>query len=286
MLPLTPSAVTTTFLRDKPFLLLNASAFDTRYVGSLLADGALKSKGGIALPPEIWLNIFDLVKLRTKTPEYHLARVLTATSRGENTTLSCEVDLSALTSPLACLDSAEEVLAIESYLAAPNQEHNLSFLEPEEAEKRKHRNTIFPALMGFEPITTTNPTPTTEARQLPISKFFYITVTDSDNNFLPHCLFHEVTVPDVIAHLQDVVCEFCEGRDGHTICPGCTGGRAQKFGAFMGCGVDLACPLCLGLDFMREDKDLLQAYYWDEMPDEEKLARICRFERRLDELGY
>ena len=257
MLPLTASAVTTKFLRDKPFLLLNASAFDTRYVGSLLAHGALKSKGGIALPPEIWLNIFDLVKLRTKAPEYHLARVLTATSRGENTILSCEVDLSALTFTLAFLDNAEEVLAIESYLAAPTQEHDLSFLEPK------------------------------EARPSPISKFFCITVTDSDNDFLSHCLFHGVTAPDVIAHLQDVACGICGGSTfGHTICPGCTGGKAQKFDAFMGCGVNLACPLCLGLDFMQEDKDLLQAYYWTEMPGEEEIARSRRFERRLEELGY
>ncbi len=256
MLPLTASAVTTKFLRDKPFLLLNASAFDTRYVGSLLADGGLRSKGGIALPPELWRNIFDLVKPRTKKPEYHLARVLTATSRGEKTTLSCEVDLSALTSPLACSENEQEVEAVESYLAAPTQEHDLSFLEPN------------------------------EARPSPISKFFYFTVTDSENDLLPHCLFHKVTVPDVIAHLQDFICGVCDYKNGHTICPGCTGGIAQKFDAFMGCGVDLACPLCLGLDFMREDKDLLQTYYWTEMPDEEKMARSHRFERRLDELGY
>lgn len=58
------------------------------------------------------------------------------------------------------------------------------------------------------------------------------------------------------------------------------------FGAFMGCGVDLACPLCLGLDFMQRDKDHLEAYYWDPMPEEEEIARDRRFERRLNELGY
>lgn len=54
----------------------------------------------------------------------------------------------------------------------------------------------------------------------------------------------------------------------------------------MGCGVDLACPLCLGLEFMRRDKELLEAYYWDGLPEEEEVARDLRFEERLGELGY
>lgn len=218
----------------------------------------MKSKGGIALPPEIWLQIFEFLKIPVKKSEYHLARVLTATPRGGSTTLSCEVELSALTFPLAHLDNGQEVQAIERYLAAPGQQHDLSFLEKMEACSR--------------------PSPT--------SKFFSITVTDSDDILLPHCLFHEVTVPDVIAHLQNVICMVCQGRDSHTICPGCTGGIAQKFDAFMGCGVDLACPLCLGLSFMQRDKELLEAYYWDPMPEEEETARSHRFERRLNELGY
>ena len=60
MYPLTPSDITTTFLTDRPFLLLDASAFNARYVGSLLAKNAIKSKGGLALPQEIWLEIFNL----------------------------------------------------------------------------------------------------------------------------------------------------------------------------------------------------------------------------------
>lgn len=190
MRPLTSSAVTTTFLTDRPFLLLNTSAFDTRYVGSLLADGAIKSKCGIALPPEIWLKIFDFFKLLMKTPEYHLARVLTANPRGECTTLSCEIELSALTDPLAYLDNGQDVRAVERYLAAPDQQHDLSFLE--DLQDRSSR-----------------PSPT--------SKFFSITVTDSDTDFLPHCLFNEVTVPDIIAHLQKEVCTLCNGEDRHTI---------------------------------------------------------------------
>lgn len=54
----------------------------------------------------------------------------------------------------------------------------------------------------------------------------------------------------------------------------------------MGCGADLACPLCLGLDFMQEDKALLEKYYDEEMPEELCSARKRRFQARLEELGY
>lgn len=37
---------------------------------------------------------------------------------------------------------------------------------------------------------------------------------------------------------------------------------------------------------MQADKDLLQTYYWDPMPEEEEIARSRRFESRLKELGY
>ena len=261
MRPLKSSDVTATFLTDRPFLLLNVVAFNTCYLGSLLAKNVLKSKGGITLPQEIWLKIFEA--LHRSPPDYHLARALTAKSYGGKVTLSCKVELSALTSPLACLDNKNQVKVIEFYLAVPDGQHDLSFLEEIK---------------------------TSALRPSPTSKFLSVTFAESNNSdqrpFSPQGLFFEITVPDVIAHLQDYVCGVCCGGNGHTICPGCTGGVAQRFGAFMGCGVDLACPLCLGLDFMREDKELLQDFYWDEMPEEEKKARIRRFATRLEELGY
>ena len=170
------------------------------------------------------------------------------------------MNLSALTFPLAGLGDKEQVVAIEQYLATPDQQYDLSLVE----EKWK-----------------------TLSRQSPTSNFFSTTVdTTSPTTYFPPCLFHDITVPDIIGHLQDDVCWVCKFEDGHTICPGCTGGVADKFDAFMGCGVLLACPLCLGLDFMQRDKALLETYYWDPMPEEEAEARSRRFESRLKELGY
>ncbi|KAL9579221.1 MAG: hypothetical protein Q9212_005232 [Teloschistes hypoglaucus] len=101
---------------------------------------------------------------------------------------------------------------------------------------------------------------------------------------MPKCLFSRVSVPDVIAFLLGGECWLCEKERG--ICPGCTGWFAQKFDAFMDCGVSLACPLCMGLEFMAIDEEYQEKYYRTEPPSEEEAARDKRFRNRLIELGY
>ena len=260
MHPVTPSSITPSFRTHLPYLLLDASAFSTYDIGSLISKNLIKSSGGISLPQEIWDMIFSL--LPTKPPTYHLARPLRITSLGDDVVLECEIDTSALIFSYEHVDNESEIRVLEDYLAFPD-----------------HQDEIDPFIQDILSAGFTRPQPT--------SRFFTITVTSAPHAiFLPDCLFYDIKVPDLIARLQNYPCSVCNGMDGHTICPGCTGGVAQKYGAFMGCGVDLACPLCLGLDFMEEDKALLERYYWEEMPEEEKRARRSRFESRLMELGY
>ena len=258
MHPVTPSSITPSFRTHLPYLLLDASAFSTYHIGSLLLKNLIKSSGGISLPQEIWYMIFSL--LPTKPPTYHLARPLRIKSLGDDVVLECEIDTSALIFSHEHVDNEGEIRALEDYLAFPDR-----------------HDEIDPFIQDL--LSTTRPQPT--------SRFFTITVTSAPHAIsLPDCLFYDITVPDLIARLQDYSCRVCNFRDGHTICPGCTGGVAQRYGAFMGCGVDLACPLCLGLDFMEEDKGLLERYYWEGLPKEEKRARRYKFESRLMELGY
>ena len=204
--------------------------------------------------------IFNL--LLTKPPTYHLARPLRITSHGDRVVLECEIDTSDLISSPEYIDNEDEIRTVEDYLAFPDR-HDKSD----------------PFIQDILSTRSTRPQPT--------SHFFTITVTSAPHAiFLPDCLFYDITVPDLIGRLQEYVCHVCEFRRRHTICPGCTGGVAQRYGAFMGCGVDLACPLCLGLDFMEEDKSLLEHYYYEGLPEEEERARNERFESRLKELGY
>lgn len=54
----------------------------------------------------------------------------------------------------------------------------------------------------------------------------------------------------------------------------------------MGCGVDLVCPVCIGLDVAREHKDFLQAYYTGDTPEDEQEKMDALLQARFDELGY
>jgi hypothetical protein len=62
-------------------------------------------------------------------------------------------------------------------------------------------------------------------------------------------------------------CGFC--GTGRFICPGCTGGRADRFDVFIGGGVLLACPLCMGVGFAQDYKNFLRYYYLEMAPEDE-----------------
>ncbi|KIM82810.1 hypothetical protein PILCRDRAFT_820096 [Piloderma croceum F 1598] len=66
-------------------------------------------------------------------------------------------------------------------------------------------------------------------------------------------------------------CRLC-GTE-RMFCPGCTGGMISEVGhadLFMGCLVDIRCPLCVGEAEAYEDKDFWQRHYWTHDPEEAK----------------
>ena len=270
MQPLTSNDISASFSKVRPFLLLDVSIFNTRHVGSLLSRNAITSQAGQTFPSEIWLKIFHYMEEdNRRDTRFCLARPLKATVGRDYTTLKCEVNLSALNFKLADIGSREEILELEDLFNDPDNQKAVSVAEN---------------------------LPTLPARETHKSSSFYITIANEDSDkhtstslahkFLPNCLYHQLEVPDIIAFLQDYDCGVCGADSGHTICPGCTGGVAQRFDAFMGCGIGLACPSCLGLDFMKEDSELLRAYHWEEMPKEVEEAREKKMERRLERYGY
>jgi hypothetical protein len=94
-------------------------------------------------------------------------------------------------------------------------------------------------------------------------------------------LFSNLTVPDVISWIEDGDCGFCKDQN---IFPGCTNGRSEKFR--MGCGVQLACPLYIGIDYSREHKEFLERYNWESAPEDEQNSMDDWLRERMDELGY
>ena len=241
----------------------------SRWVPREIAKADIKSQGGIKLPTELWLKVFSYLTIGK--PEYCLAQPLDAATHEGVKTVTCAVNLTSLNISVAELDSADEVGRVEKFLISPDAGHELELQTADKPVSKPQRN-------------------------IHNAPFFTITLADErskdhDTNVLqealqPDCLFQDLDVPDIIAHLQNEVCWVCEFQKEHRICPGCKGGVAQQFDISMGCGVLLACPLCLGMGFMLEDKELLEKYHWDSIPREEWEAREERFNVRYQELGY
>ncbi|KAL8894932.1 MAG: hypothetical protein Q9192_003956 [Flavoplaca navasiana] len=254
MHPLEAADIQQDLLFRGPILLLDTSATAIRFVIQLV----LADKFPILLPMELWLNIIDQYHKSTAR-NFVAVRATSISITPASKMLHCRKVLLDVSSSL---DNTKAVIDAEDFLNHPpdhdegSQDYNLILAEgPDEV-----------CAIEFP-----NQGPT-------------ITSTTTAALSAPNCLFTAVTVPDVIAWLEDGRCWVCRGR--RWICPGCTGGVAQEFDAFMGCGVELACPLCMGLDFMQEDKEFLQEYYWDAPLADEKEARDARTSARLAELAY
>ena len=255
MRPVTSDTLSAQFWVDKPLMLLNKSLLRIRYIGYAIATETISSKSGLALPSEVWLKILGFVRSGTK-PDFCYVRAISTKESSLGKVLSCEMTDLLDEPKCSSLDNSTEVRAFEQFLSSPDSSTSDSF----------------PTLKvnGTSDATTT------------FSIILNCSVENSE--VFPACLFSEVTVPDVIAHLEGGRCSVCFRHRG--ICPGCTGGVAQRFDAFMGCGVELACPLCMGLDFMLDDKAFLREYYWEEASKAEEEIRQKKIERRLSELGY
>jgi hypothetical protein len=248
-----PGNASAQVLDDKPLMLFNRSLLGIRYIRQLLASTktSFTSTGGTALPTELW-NMILRFALDDTQDSFCFAQGISLGKSLIGEILHCRV-VSLEDGPLCGdLDNYEEVDAFEEFMNKPNQHTSLPFTEP----------------------------------TLRLGQTFEILITPADDG-LPAdsaCLFSDVTVPDIISCMEDGDCSFCSNS--RFICPGCTGGRAQKFEVFMGCGVELACPLCMGTDFSQEHKGFLQEYYWHEPLEAEQRLVDDWLQQRLEEFGY
>lgn len=254
MYPVTTDSVTPNFLNDKPLMLLNTGLQRVELLTRLVSNKSIASKGGVVLPNEIWSRILELIR-QDSGAEFCWVRPHSVQERAHGNVLKCVKEILDANCDCGELDGEREIRGYEEFMAAPDRFKSDTELD-----------------LGL----IRQPTYKTIEVLLPSSEM-------SERHTFAF-LFSDITVPDVIAHVERGRCWVCGGE--RSICPGCTGGVAQKFDAFMGCGVSLACPLCMGMDFMHEDKRWLQDYYWDEPIEEEVLAREMRIKDRLAELGY
>ncbi|KAI4288292.1 MAG: hypothetical protein L6R35_002441 [Caloplaca aegaea] len=265
---LTSATLQPDFLAEKkPILLLDTSILPLRSLVRYVAADAFAGAAG-KLPIEIWLeNIIEYA--RPEEPQHVAVQPTAIVPWKYGSMLHCRaVDLD-----LGTFDGRADVEAAERWLQSPHtydqeqrESHNGIIFRAKDTNNNNNNNNntygiFFPGV-------------------LPASSSASVLAALS----APDCLFTAITVPDMISWLQDGRCWVCRGK--RDICPGCTGGKAQEFDAFMGCGVKLACPLCMGLEFMYKDKEFLEEYYWDEPPPDEKAARDARLRARWGEWGY
>ncbi|KAI4174139.1 MAG: hypothetical protein LQ343_002474 [Gyalolechia ehrenbergii] len=256
MHPLTSADLQPTLLDKKPILLLNSLVLPIRtFVRYVIAD-ALPGAAG-RLPTEIWLKIMEFIEV--KDGKYEAVQPTSIVPSNGGVMLHCRV----VALDFGTWDNRAEVEAAEQWLQSPHTYDQQCESEEEFIFGVKDTNKTY--AISFPTALASSGASVSALRA-------------------PDCLFTAITVPDVISWLQNGRCWVCDGdRD---ICPGCTGGKAQEFDAFMGCGDALACPLCMGLDFMDEDNKFLQKYYWDKPPRAEAAARNARLVARWAELGY
>ncbi|KAL8685831.1 MAG: hypothetical protein Q9218_007519 [Villophora microphyllina] len=198
------------------------------------------------LPVEIWFMIVDQY-VKSCTPEYKAIQPISISSSSGTQILHCR----GVTLDMENFENKTDVTRAEEWLKNP------------EAFKKSKYNTINYTSTLYDILFVDASTPALRRAK---------------------CLFSDVTVPDVIAFLQDGNCWVCDDR--RELCPGCTDWVPEELDARMCCGVDLACPLCMGLEFMANDKDFRRQYYWDPAPSEEQAARAKRIRHRLAELDY
>jgi hypothetical protein len=257
MKPISPKNALAHIVDDKPLMMLNSGLLGIRYIMQLVAltNSNITTTGGIFLSTELWNMILGFALVDAQDSFCFVQGIsLDKSSMGK--ILHCRrINLEG--GPLCGnLDYDDAVRAFEEFMNKPNQRASLPFTAPTLQPGQGYGNT------------------------------FDILITSADDNVPVDsaCLFTNITVPDVISRMEGGACSFCFG--GRLFCPGCTGGRAQEFGVFMGCGVGLACPLCIGIDFSLEHRAFLRTYYWDD-PPEEKLESIDNWlQQRMEELGY
>ncbi len=259
MKPLRSTACDGSFLSDRPLLLLDTSMVVIRWMYQLIASGNtnIQSSGGIKLPTELWIQIFDLAadSITHSFCFVQASQVLsepsrTPTSQGGQSTSTSQVLRCMRTEfdPTEFVENETTVYEVERYMRAPGQHTG---------DDLSHSQ-----LSGPE-------------------NTFYVKVDSRKGRF--ECLYYDIEVPDIISRIEGGRCWACSSS--RSICPGC-GGVGREYGVFMGCGVSLACPLCMGLDTAEYHKSFLQVYYWDKPPKDEAKEMEESLDQRLKELGY
>ena len=279
MRPLKPAELNKDFLLKKPILLLDINKLPINSLVDIILENQFQGAAA-KLPTELWLKVIDHCTTSSKFKPVVLTSFASLPHGRQLVKCKEVVDLE-----LGDFGDRYAVMAAEEFMASTTaykphsfgEEYRSSEIAPGLIDPRdEERRTALHEISADEGDKEYSVIISTHVTTSLASSASTLKIRD--------CLFTAVTVPDIVARLDDGECWVCDGSG--NICPGCTGGVAQKFDAFMGCGADLACPLCMGLDFMSTHKDFLEKYYWDPPPADEAASMEVALAVRKRELGY
>ncbi|KAL9026885.1 MAG: hypothetical protein Q9180_007412 [Flavoplaca navasiana] len=253
MRPLNANDINQDLLIRGPTLLLDTTKFAIRFIIHLV----LADKFPLQLPAELWLNIVSQY-CQCTLPNY-VAVQPTSISTGPTGQLLRNRTVKSNERRLNDMNGA--IGSAEFFLNNLHRTNNDCM-----------RHCLFP----------TEDTDSTYAIMFPNISLYDTSTTAGLR--IPDCLFTAITFDAVLAWLDFGHCWVCRGtRD---ICPGCTNGVGKDLNDWIGHGVDVACPLCMGLDCIQKDKAFLTMYYDENPPAEEKEAREDRVAKQMGRLGY
>jgi len=240
-------------LNDKSLLLLNRDAVAIRYITQLVAlKSTIQTKGGRSLPIELWHLILEHASV-DKSDSFCIVQAVSLQDQRQIKVLQCRAIKWQSTS-CGRIESSREVLEYEQFMAKPSEGSDHKLFHPvEPANGDENKFDIF-----FTPAGDDLPMWTT-------------------------CIYFDLTIPDIICHIEDGKCQFCAGV--RHICPEETY-RDSGFDTFSGTSMPLACPVCMGWDFCQKHKEFIDIFY-DNCPRKKDTIRLGEWlHQRLDEFGY
>jgi len=240
--------------------LLNRGVLGARYVRQLTSRSPssirTKTPGKIALPAELWDMIIEcLVPPVWSIPEDYILVKITTVEDNDDNRKQKNRDPEKMTRLLRCVEHKFDIDLKNHYLVRKDwnrgdvEDVNTFLgggsngtvkLEPSEAD-------LLPAL-----------------KEIPENVHYVLLVSSlhvpllHDGTFFLGAVMTDIDVSDLIRYIDDGFCPECEGD--RWVCPGCRQ-RGDRFGLEMGCGVELACPLCMGMDIAAQHGAFLQEHH-------------------------
>lgn len=242
-------------VEKKSILMLDVTLLYLNYIESVGPAKISSKQGNKQLPLEIWCTILDLAARDNNSHRYFLVqpRSLERSKAGSTTLLCAGVPE---WNQCGSLTDVNLVCDYEDYLARPHG---------------------CPQGGGERPFSL----PSDEATAF----MFRIPTAALDKKIL----FERLTVPDVIARVEQGECHLCDGA--RIFCAGCRDGRevaenwtsATRVGD---CSIRMLCPLCMGTEFASDSISMQQALKWESATEEMEDEYDAWANSRFAELGY